>query len=299
MVLFSALTFTCFAGIVDGKITVDGIERNYILHIPKNYKGSSTLPLVLVFHGGGGNAKQMMNHTKFNKLSDIDGVFVLYPQAVDKNWSDGRLGSQLPEETDDVNFISNLIDTISAQYQVDTKRIFATGISNGGFFSFYLAYKLSGKILAVAPVTANIPENLKDEYKTEYPVSFLLINGTKDPLVKYDGGPVGFREEETGRGSSLSTDWTMRILTQNNGCQQSSKTEVIDDKDSDDGCTAEKITYYKCEDKTEVILVKIKGGGHTWPGASQYLPKLIIGNVCRDFSATEMIWDFFWSRSTR
>jgi len=295
--IFVVFSLTYSAGDVDGKMTVDGIEREYILHLPKNY-GSESLPLVMVFHGGGGTAEQIKDHVKFNKLADKENFIVVYPNAVDKNWNDGRIGDKLPMDRDDVKFISMMLDTLTANYKINIKRIFSTGISNGGFFSFYLALKLSNRILAIAPVTANLPENLKDSWKTDKPISVLLINGTKDPLVKFDGGPVGFKDDETGRGVSLSTSWTIKILTENNSCMPGVKVEEIDDKEDDD-CKAEKETYYKCADGTKVILVTIKGGGHTWPGASQYLPKIIVGTVCKDFSATEMIWEFFKSLPER
>jgi len=295
MVVFLAASFSKD---IDGTIMIDGLEREYILHLPKNY-GAESLPLLMVFHGGGGNAGQMKNHVKFNKLSDKENFIVVYPNAVDKNWNDGRIGEKLPMQRDDVEFISNLIDTLASKYKVDSKRIFSTGISNGGFFSIYLAYKLSNKILAIAPVTANIAVNLADEFKPEYPVSILLINGTKDPLVKYDGGAVGFGEDGFGRGESVSTERTIQIWTKNNGCGQNPVTEDIFNKDHKDGCKAVKYTYSGCKDGTEVILVKIEGGGHTWPGASQYLPKIIVGTVCKDFNATEMIWEFFKQQKTR
>lgn len=297
LALLTVITTAYTAGDITGKLTIDGIEREYILHLPADY-GTAKLPLVMVFHGGGGNAEQVKEHTKFNKLADNEDFIVVYPNAVDKNWNDGRIGEKLPTDIDDVKFISTMLDTLIANYNINSGRVFATGISNGGFFSFYLALKLSERILAIAPVAANLPENLKDTYKTSLPVSLLLINGTKDPLVKYDGGPVGFKDDETGRGTSLSTSWTISIWTKNNDCQQSSKIEEIDDTE-DDGCKAEKTSYYRCKDGTEVILVKITGGGHTWPGASQYLPKIIVGNVCKDFKATEMIWLFFRSRQAR
>lgn len=295
--IFTVFSLTYSADDVNGKMTVDGIQREYILHLPRNY-GSELLPLVMVFHGGGGTAEQIKDHVKFNKLADKENFIVVYPNAVDKNWNDGRIGDKLPMDRDDVKFISMLLDTLTANYKINSKRIFSTGISNGGFFSFYLALKLSSRLLAIAPVTANLPENLKDSWKTDKPVSVLLINGTKDPLVKFDGGPVGFKDDETGRGVSLSTSWTIKILTENNSCMPGVKVEEIDDKEDDD-CKAEKETYYKCADGTKVILVTIKGGGHTWPGASQYLPKIIVGKVCKDFSATEMIWEFFKSLPER
>ncbi len=296
--VFGVFTIIYAADDITGKFTVDGLEREYILHLPKNY-GSEPLPLVMVFHGGGGNAEQIKDHTKFNKLADKENFIVVYPNAVDKNWNDGRIGDKLPMDRDDVKFINMLLDTLIANYKVNSKRVFSTGISNGGFFSFYLALKLSNRILAIAPVAANIPDNLKDSWKTESPVSLLLINGTKDPLVKFDGGSVGFWEDDGGnRGKSISTSWTIKIWTENNSCGGTSKIEIIDDKE-DDGCKAEKETYYKCGDGTKVVLVTVKGGGHTWPGASQYLPKIIVGPVCKDFNATEMIWDFFKSLPER
>ncbi len=294
--LFALFSMT-YAGDIVGKLTVDGLEREFILHLPKNY-GSEPLPLVMVFHGGGGTAEQVKKHTKFSKLADKENFIVVYPNSVDKNWNDGRIGDKLPMKRDDVKFISMMLDTLIADYKINSKRIFSTGISNGGFFSIYLTYKMSDRILGIAPVTANIPENLKESFTLTSPVSLLLINGTKDPLVKYDGGAVGFREEEGGMGSSISTDWTIKIWTENNLCQQSSKIEEMDNKE-DDGCKAEKTTYYKCKDNSKVVLIKIVGGGHTWPGASQYLPKLIVGAVCKDFNATETIWEFFKSLSDK
>lgn len=301
IILFLFLSFTASAGYcsdINGVMQVEGLERDYILHLPKNY-GNELLPLVMVFHGGGGNSTQVKNHTKFNKLSDKESFIVVYPNAVDKNWNDGRIGEKLPMNRDDVKFISMLIDTLVKNYKVDSKRIFSTGISNGGFFSFYLGLKLSDKILAIAPVTANIAKNLAEEYKPEYPLSLLLINGTKDPLVKYDGGAVGFGEDGFGRGESISTDATINIWVKNNECAVSPLIEHIDNKDKDDKCTAQKFIYSGCKNNTEIIFIKIDGGGHTWPGASQYLPKFIVGTVCNDFNATEMIWQFFKSRTPR
>jgi polyhydroxybutyrate depolymerase len=286
-----------FASDIEGKITVDEFERNYIIHLPKNYSSLQKYPLVLVFHGGGGNAWQIRNYTRFNTISDRENFIVAYPDALNRNWNDGREGEKLPD-TDDVKFISELINTIGALWNVDTSRIFATGISNGGFFSIYLAYKLSGKILAIAPVAAAIPENYAHSFRTEYPVSLLLINGTDDRLVKYHGGEVGLGKH-TGRGKNISTDRTIEIWTANNNCQNSVKIEKLDDKDKDDGCKATRYTYYNCSGNTEVILIKIKGGGHSWPGAKSVLPKIIAGNTCMDFSATEIIWEFFKSRSPR
>jgi polyhydroxybutyrate depolymerase len=291
--LFINLYHLAFSQDINGIITVDNNQRSYILHLPKKYS-SEKYPLVMVFHGGRGTAEQIRDHTKFNKLADKENFIVLYPQGLDNSWNDGRIGDKLPVNIDDVKFINQLLDELVSKYNIDTNRIFSSGISNGGFFSIYLAFKLNNRILAVAPVCASIPENIKDSFKLDSPVSLMIINGTKDPLVKYDGGAIGFFDDDSNRGSCISTDWTIKIWTENNQCQLASKIEQMDDN-ADDGCKAEKTTYYKCKDGSKVVLIKVIGGGHTWPGASQYLPKIIIGNLCKDFNATQEIWDFFKS----
>ena len=250
-------------------------------------------------HGGGGDAKGTMKMTGFNDIADRERFIVVYPDGQDKQWRDGRIGEKLPKRYDDVKFISYLIDTLAAKYSINAKRVFATGISNGGFMSFYLAYKLSDKILAVAPVCANIPENLKDEYKLINPTSMMMINGTDDKLVKYDGGRVGFGKFITDRGNSVSTDESIAVWQKQLGCNMEPGKENITDSDKDDDCYAEKYIYSSCLNSTQLILIKIVGGGHTWPSGPQYLPKIIVGNVCRDFDASEVIWEFFKSVKTR
>ncbi|MBI5402077.1 MAG: esterase [Ignavibacteriae bacterium] len=296
ILLFPLLSL--FSQTKDCTITIDGLERTYLLHLPEKTASFYNLPLVFVFHGGGGTGKLIMNETGFNKLSDRDRFIAVYPDGLYRAWNDGREKKEKGEMKDDVKFISRLIDTIYKQYNIDTSRIFATGISNGGFFSFYLAYKLSNKFLAIAPVCANIPKNLKDFYKPENPVSLMLINGTEDPLVKYEGGKVGFRFGKS-RGKSLSTDESISIFKKLDKCSDKAKTEDIPDVISDDECYATKYTYSGGINNTDVILIKITNGGHTWSGGTQYLPKKLVGNLCKDFKAEDVIWGFFKSRNIK
>jgi polyhydroxybutyrate depolymerase len=276
---------------------VDGIERLYIIHKPKNYSGTERIPLVMVLHGGGGNAKHMVKFSGFNEISDKENFLAVYPEGYEKNWSDGRIGDELPTKRDDVKFISILLDTLIANYNIDTTRIFSTGISNGGFFSIYLAYRLSARILAVAPICANIPENYKNDFKLDHPVSMMLINGTGDKLVKYDGGPVGFKDGD--RGYSISTDETIRLWVEQDGCVKSPTVEDMPNNNLSDKCKAVKETHSGGKSSTDVVLIKITGGGHTWPGGSQYLPKFLVGAICKDFKAEEVVWEFFKSRTVR
>jgi polyhydroxybutyrate depolymerase len=287
-----------FSQTKESEITVDGTERTYLLHLPETGTLIYKLPLVIVLHGHGGTGKQIMKESGFNKLSDRDRFIAVYPDGLNKAWNDGRVKRGKDKISDDAKFISRLIDTIYKQYNIDTARVFATGISNGGFFSFYLAFKLSNKFLAIAPVCANIPKSMKDIYKPEYPVSLMLICGTEDPLVKYDGGKIGFKRGKS-RGNSLSTDESISIFKKLNKCSEKVKTEDFPDVISDDECYATKYTYSGGVNNVDVVLIKITNGGHTWPGGSQYLPKKIVGNTCKDFSGADVIWEFFKSRKTR
>ncbi len=297
-IIFFAFAFCLHAQDLEKTITVDGAAREYILHVPAGYDKTTAVPLLIVLHGGGGQAKYMAEFSGFNDISDREKFIVVYPNGQNKQWRDGRIGEDLPKKYDDVKFISDMIDTLGGNYNIDKNRVFSTGISNGAFMSIYLAYKLSAKIAAIAPVCGNIPANLKDEFSFPDAVSMLLINGTDDPLVKYDGGWVGFREglmKEGKRGRSVSTDETMRIWNSILGCEVTVSSEKIPDTDTDDGCTAEKFVYKNCQESSQLELIKITGGGHTWAGGKQYLPKAVVGPVCKDFNASEEIWGFFKS----
>ena len=283
---------------INADIKVNDQKREYIIHLPTNYSESTKLPLVMIFHGGGGNAKQMQGFYGMDEIADAENFICVYPQGINKQWNDGREFKESISANDDVLFINNMLDSIIKHYAVNTKRIFSTGISNGAFFSIYLSYKISDRILAVAPVCGSIPEKIFDEFTPAMPISVMLINGTRDPLVPYNGGSVGNRLIGS-RGNCTSTDKTIERYISIDKVNATPVVTDLPDMDNSDGCSATQYSYNTGANKTKVILVKVNGGGHTLPGGSQYLPKFMIGKVCRDFKANRMIWDFFASCSSR
>ena len=287
-----------FSQTKDCTIAIDGLERTYLLHLPEKSASINNLPLVVILHGHGGSGKQIMKDSDFNIISDREKFIAVYPDGINKGWIDGRFDPADNSKHDDVKFISDLIDTLILQYKIDTTRIFATGMSNGGFFSFHLTYKLSNRFLAIAPVCANIPKAFKNIYKPDYPVSLMLICGTADPLVKYEGGKIGF-DFGKARGYSLSTDESIEIFLKLNKITGKPKMEEIPNTDDNDNCDATKYTYTGGIDNTDVVLIKIENGGHAWPGGKHRLPKKLVGNACNDFKASEVIWEFFKSRKVR
>lgn len=270
-----------------GSITVDGNRRSYWFS-PTTVAHA---PLVIVLHGGGGNGRQIHKHTGFAAAANSRGMNVVYPDGLNKGWIDGRVGTELPTGYDDVKFIRMMITALGREYDIDTNNIFATGISNGGFMSICLGGRMGDKISAIAPVTAGIPRNLYAQYKLTPGTSVLLINGTEDPLVPYRGGAVLPRNPGR-RGYVVSTDSTFQRFAESLFCTEDAVKFNLADTDPQDGCKAARYEV-RCPGVARAHLVVIEGGGHTWPGASQYLPVAIVGRVCRDFSATQMIVDFF------
>jgi polyhydroxybutyrate depolymerase len=273
-------------------IDVAGRTRTYYLHVPSSLPNKEPRPLVLVLHGGFLDGVDMRWLTRFDRLADREGLLVAYPNGVGLHWNDGREPSTSKahqEQIDDVGFMSALIDAIGAEHPVDVKRVFATGLSNGAILSHYLAARLSGRIAAIAPVVGGIAERFAPEFRPTEPVSVFVIQGTADPLVPFGGGYVMPGQ----RGRVLPTTNTLELWVQSNGCAQEATVTDFPDRDPTDGCRVKSSRWPGGRNGSEVLFYQVEGGGHTWPGGPQYLPERVVGKVCRDFDATETMWQFF------
>jgi polyhydroxybutyrate depolymerase len=277
-------------------IIFTGLERTYRTHILASYDKATPLPLLIALHGGGGTGKAMEKLTLggFNKLSDRERFIVVYPEGIEKNWNDGRENVKYRahrEKIDDVGFISALIDHLVKQYNIDVRRIYVTGISNGAMMSFRLACELSEKITAIAPVAGAMPENLPSRCTPSRPIPVFMISNTDDRLVPWGGGDVRFGRKTFGR--VLSVQETVKYWVNHNQCSSLPTISMEPDRDPKDGTRVRKELYNQCGESSDVVLYAIEGGGHTWPGGHQYLPAWIVGKTSRDIDANEVIWDFF------
>jgi polyhydroxybutyrate depolymerase len=273
-------------------ILVNGLPRDYCIHVPASYTGKSAVPLVLEFHGGGGTADKQDRISEMNAVADRNGFIVVCPQGMQKHWNDGR---KLPDaiSVDDIAFVKSLIGKLEARYQIDTKRIYATGISNGGFFSERLAFEMPDTIAAAAMVVASLTEDLKQKHTTAskaIPVMFML--GTNDPLVPFNGGEIHVPFGKS-RGTVVSATDAISFWVKHNSCKNTPKVTEVPNTDPSDGCRAMKYVYPDPAKHNDVVFYKIDGGGHTWPGGWQYMPPMIVGKVCRDFNGSDAIWEFF------
>ncbi len=273
-------------------VTVGERPRVYYIHVPPRLPRQNAAPLVIVFHGGGGNGAGTAGLTKFNEIADKEDFIAVYPNGVGGNWNDGRedmTSAAYKEKVDDLAFVKALLDDIAKENKIDTKRIYATGISNGAIFSHYIGANLADRFAAIAPVVGGIADPFYKSFKPTEPVSVLMINGTSDPLIPFDGGNV----TKKGRGKIIGTMDAVRLWLKTDKIDEESAKTVSSDADENDPCTVDQTIWTGGGNKTEVVLYKLNGGGHTWPGGIQYMPRLIIGDVCRDIDATKVIWEFF------
>ncbi|MBI3928158.1 MAG: esterase [Armatimonadetes bacterium] len=270
-------------------------ERTYLLHLPPGYREKAALPLMFCLHGGGGTARGIERSTGFSKLADREGFLVVYPDGADRHWNDGREDGP-GQGHDDVDFIRRLLDHLKASYPIDPGRVYATGPSNGGMMSQRLGAELSDRFVAIAPVIGGISEPVARAFHPARPVSVLILQGTADPWVPYVGGDVEVRPGVS-RGRIIATEKAVSLWVTHNGCKPQPVSQSLPDTDPSDGCNAELRRYPDGREGTEVILVRLLGAGHTWPGGSQYLPEGMIGKVCRDLDGASYIWSFFKSHS--
>ncbi len=273
----------------------DGYERRYLVHFPPKEKMDKALPILFHIHGGGGTSIMTPSLTfgRFNELADKEGFIVVYPEGVDKNWNDGRTleGEQTWEEDiDDVGFIVAIVEALEKDYKIDFDRIFTSGMSNGGFMSSRLICDRSDIFSGAAILTATLSITYLPKCNPINPVAVMIMNGTDDKLVPYDGGEIKVFKKR--RGEIVSTDDYVEFWKNKNKCI--SKEPTITLPDVYDDTTIVKIDKYKdCETGSALVLYKIEGGGHTWPGGKQYLGKWLIGNTSNEINACDEIWDFF------
>lgn len=297
LVLFFASmpVFAKDSGMHDETVNVNGKTREYIIHLPAGYTNQKKYPVVLSFHGGGGNAKNHAYFTEGNKYADKYGYIIVYPQGTPagllpamKTWNSGYncCGKAHKINSDDTSFTEAIIEDISKKYSVDQKRIYATGMSNGGMMSYKLACQLSDKIAAIAPVAGTL--NLHSCNPTR-PVPVLHFHGTEDKNCRFEGG-VGVKS--ICRANFKSVPYSIEMMKNANMCTDHKE---ITYQSGDATC----MRYTGCKDVADVVLCKIKGMGHVWPGGKGRLRKGLLGNNTRDINANDFMWDFFKDKSLK
>ncbi len=285
----STLKYTClllfmpFLGFsqetINGTITHNGVQRSYILYLPAVYDGMTPMPLVLNFHGYGSNASEQMWYGDFRSIADTAGFLIVHPLGSLFNgithWNVG--GFTLGSTADDLGFTALLLDSLVANYAINADRIYATGMSNGGYMSFLLGCQLSDRIAALASVTGSMTPQITSTCNPERPVPVMQIHGTNDGVVPYSGA-----------------SWTnaipsvIQFWVDNNTCDPLPTVVTLPDVVTTDGSTVEHSVYSGGDKGAVVEHFKVINGGHTWPGSV-----FSSNGTNQDINASKEIWRFF------
>jgi len=263
----------------------DGLERSYILYVPASINWSQPVPLVFVFHGGTGNAESAILMSGFNDVADTKGFIVVYPNGTGPLRSDNLLtwngggccGYAQENNVDDVGFVRAIVTDLQSTVSIDTKRIYAAGMSNGGILSQRLACEASDLFAAVAPVAGTL--NFSSCNPTEA-ISVIEFHGTDDQHIPYEGGK--------GPESLVDVDFasvqdSVNFWVSFNRCNSQPQSESFEDIQHE--------MWTGCAGSTAVELYTITGGGHTWPGGLK--GRIRADAPTQTISASQLIWEFF------
>lgn len=262
---------------INGSIEHDGIQRTYILYVPATYSVSTPAPLVLNFHGYTSNSTEQMFYGDFRSISDTAGFLIVHPMGTLDGSNEPYWNAAMGGSVDDLGFASALIDSLSAEYSINQDRIYSTGMSNGGFMSYYLACELGNKIAAIASVTGSMNFGTFVGCNPSHPVPVMEIHGTADAVVNYNGS-TGVKSI-----AEVMTYWVNF-----NNCTSAPVITAVPNTSTTDNCAAEHYLYSNGTNGVDVEHYKIINGGHTWPGAP-----IEIGTTNYDINASLKIWEFF------
>lgn len=268
-------------------------ERSYLLYIPRGFDEQKKYPLLFGFHGGNGSGEKFARQTDLDAAADREGFVAVFPDGIEHNWNDGRDTTDAYKAgADDIAFVRALVESLKAKLPIDEKRIYATGVSNGGVFSHRLACETADIFGAVGPVSGLMATKFVPRCNPSGTVSVVAIHGTADQGMPIQGGDQQGGFAVLGDGGVLeSAESTRKFWASRNGCNLTPSTANLPPR-VNDGTSVVKIHYSGCRNNTEVIYYVVNGMGHSWPPKKPQAPR-IAGPTSQNINATEVIWEFF------
>ncbi len=258
----------------------DGINRACRLYVPPTYTGTEAVPLVLNLHGFGGNGPEQQDYAKMDAVADTAGFLVAYPTGAFNAWNAGLYYASTTTE-DDVGYISTLIDSLGARFNIDPERVYACGMSNGGDMSITLGCQLSERIAAIGPVTGTMLTDVQATCAPGFPMPVLHQHGTADAISNIGGGP-----------GWVPLSLAMRTWATLNGCPRPGFAD-LPNTDPGDGTRVRRFTSL-CSNGAELQLDLIKKGGHTWAGSdANAISFFLFGYTNQDIDGSSELWRFF------
>ncbi|MEV6279320.1 PHB depolymerase family esterase [Nocardia sp. NPDC051832] len=259
------------AGSTVQTLPIDGNNAAFVLHVPAGLTGKA--PTVIVLHGANGNGAQIERVTGMSELADANRFLAAYP-----------------DETS-VEGVQALIRKLTTDHDADPARIYVAGISRGGANAQGVGCRLSGQVAAIASLSSGLPDNVLDNCMLDKPLPVMLIHGTADPIVPFEGGVPNTPNARKYGYRTLSEPDTLDFWRRQDGCGGDTTVTEVPGTEG----TVSRTTGGPCADNVAVALYSVLGGGHTWPGGSaaqeQYTGTL--GALNTKFDASQAIWDFF------
>lgn len=285
----------------DQSLTSNGESRSYHLYLPEDPSSAS---IVFLLHGNGGSSDQILGldgtkapHKRWLDLALQENLILVIPDGSlgpnnQQGWNDCRLDAPTNPNADDVQFISQLHDQVIDTYSAGTPSTFGVGTSNGGIMLMRLADEVPDRFKGLAIVVASRPLN-SECVESTMPISVLVMNGTQDPILPYDGGQIG-----VARGEVFSTRDTIDYWVNRNQTDPIPAEIDLPDLDQSEDSSVQRFSYNNGIDGTRVELYEVVNGGHTEPSILERygnLFKLIVGEQNGDIETADEILSFFKS----
>ncbi len=253
-----------------------GQNRTANIHLPINYNAANKYPVVLILHGLTQTGTGIQSYSKFNDVADTANFIAVYPDGINTAWN-ANIGAT---GIDDATYLNILLDSVIGKYNVNTNRLYSCGLSNGGYMSHRLACEYANRFAAIASVAGTMFDGTFNGCNPTRAVPVLQIHGTADLVVPYTGSATAGKGAE-----DVINFWVAK-----NTCNTMPLITNLPNTNTTDGSSVIDNVYNGCQGNTICELLKIQGGGHTWPDAVGISG---IGNVNKDINASATIWNFF------
>ena len=242
-------------GLSTQSVDVDGVTREYLLYVPEAYDGSTSVPVMMNFHGGGMNAQAQMFLADMRPLADAENFILIYPEGTlldtgDPHWNPLVSSENNKSDADDFGFIAAMLDRLEGEYAIDSQRVYATGYSNGAGFAYGLACYLSDRITAVAPISGSMYEEMVRDCPATHPTAIMIMNGTQDFERPYEGFPGYF----------VTVDQAVSFWADYNQISNPPTESAV----SQNGLNIEHALYEGGTNGASVSHFKVNNGGHDW-----------------------------------
>ncbi len=279
-----------------------GRARSWIVYAPPTYDSSRPTPVVVLLHGRPSNGGGMALISDMNSIADQNGFIVVYPDGLDNEWNaqfdisasavslSGR-SSTLPQ--DDVGFLRMLTGDIGQDFNIDRSRLYLGGFSNGAFMTHRMACSADDTFAAFAAVGAALYVELSRYCQRSPPTPLLIMHGTGDPSVPYEGVEVVNSQGGDPIRITLTVQETVSAFARRNHCSLMGTSTTFAEGGRSPGTHVVRFIPHDCDAGKDIAFYLINGGGHTWPGVEGAMPAEFFGPTNMDINASEVIWDFF------